>query len=177
MNKELQQKLYDKYPLIFAEKDLPMDQTCMCWGIDCGDGWYELLDALCSELTNLHHNTGLIVKACQVKEKFGTLRFYTNRFVDDKMVKMIDGDWHLVAYRDADGKLIKYTKPQLCDDGRDHGVADGAINMAESMSSITCELCGASRAKLRGGGWLVTWCDECYEKEQAEKRRAGGKVG
>ena len=37
-------KLYEKYPKIFGEKDLPASQTCMCWGISVGDGWYWLID-------------------------------------------------------------------------------------------------------------------------------------
>ncbi len=81
MNKRLQQKLYDKYPSIFVQKDLPMSQTCMCWGITCGNGWYRLLDTLCSNIVNHmkyqppddHLND---VQAVQVKEKFGGLRFY-----------------------------------------------------------------------------------------------------
>ena len=50
MNKENQDKLFEKYPKIFRQKDLSMDQTCMCWGIECGDGWYPILDALCAEI-------------------------------------------------------------------------------------------------------------------------------
>jgi len=34
MKVELQQKLYDKYPLLFTDKDADMRTTCMCWGIE-----------------------------------------------------------------------------------------------------------------------------------------------
>ena len=47
MTQTLQQKLYDKYLKIFGQKDLPMTQTAMCWGINCGDGWYNIIDNLC----------------------------------------------------------------------------------------------------------------------------------
>ena len=47
MKAELQNKLFEKYPKIFGQKDLPMTQTAMCWGIDCGDGWYNIIDTLC----------------------------------------------------------------------------------------------------------------------------------
>jgi len=50
MNKELQNKLYNKYPKIFRQKDLSMQETCMNWGIDCDDGWFNLLDCLCSNI-------------------------------------------------------------------------------------------------------------------------------
>ncbi len=77
MRKELQDKLFEKYPLIFAEKDLDMSVTCMCWGIDTGDGWYDLLDNLCGSLQWWTDENGHPqVVATQVKEKFGGLRFY-----------------------------------------------------------------------------------------------------
>ena len=50
MNQRLQDKLYEKYPKIFGQKDLPMTQTAMCWGIDCGDGWYNIIDTLCCHI-------------------------------------------------------------------------------------------------------------------------------
>ena len=52
MKAELQQKLYENYPEIFKQKDLDMTQTAMCWGIDCGDGWYTLIDELCGNIKN-----------------------------------------------------------------------------------------------------------------------------
>ena len=69
MKQELQERLFKKYPNIFQDKDKPMQQTCMCWGIECGDGWYNIIDNLCSNLSET-------VVASQVKEKFGGLRFY-----------------------------------------------------------------------------------------------------
>lgn len=79
MKTELQQPLFQKYPKIFRQRTLPMDQTCMCWGCECGDGWYDLLDRLCTKIQAYvdEHNIKQ-VEAVQVKEKFGTLRFYIN---------------------------------------------------------------------------------------------------
>ena len=79
MKLELQNKLFDKYPKIFRQKDLPMTQTCLCWGIETGDGWYWLIDNLCSQLQwDTDKNSYPQVEATQVKEKYGTLRFYYN---------------------------------------------------------------------------------------------------
>jgi hypothetical protein len=82
MTKELDEKLVAKYPKIFADRHGNMMETCMCWGFSCGDGWYWLIDNLCSTIqsyldSNKHLNHPQVV-ASQVKEKFGTLRFYTN---------------------------------------------------------------------------------------------------
>jgi hypothetical protein len=35
--------------------------------------------------------------------------------------------------------------------------------MAESMSGVTCEVCG-NVGRQRGGGWIRTLCDEHAEK-------------
>ena len=85
MKKELQNKLFKKYPKLFRQKDLTPQETAMCWGIACGDGWYTLLDELCNNIDNRLRNVNrnrvegekLICEALQVKEKFGGLRFYT----------------------------------------------------------------------------------------------------
>ena len=73
MKQELQNKLYEKYPKIFAQKDLPMSQTSMCYGIECGSGWYNIIDALCENIQNyVDQNRIEQVEATQIKEKFGS---------------------------------------------------------------------------------------------------------
>ena len=97
MNYKLQQSLYDKYPKIFIQKDLPMQTTAMCWGISCGDGWYHLLDNLCGNIQNRLQNINrnkvegekLVCEAVQVKEKFGGLCFYVQGG-DDYIDGLID---------------------------------------------------------------------------------------
>lgn len=77
MKQELQNKLFKKYKKIFRQKDLPKEETCMCWGIDCPDEWYEILDMLCDNIQNYVKTKELIqVEAIQVKSKFGKLCFY-----------------------------------------------------------------------------------------------------
>ena len=78
MKKELQNKLFSKYPKIFSKKDLTMQESCMAQGITCGDGWYNLIDVLCHCLQSHSDRTGNQILAEQVKSKFGGLRFYTN---------------------------------------------------------------------------------------------------
>jgi hypothetical protein len=82
MKKELDEALCAKYPEIFANRHGDMQTTAMCWGFDCGDGWYGLIDHLCGEIQHhLKHNAKPNThqfEASQVKEKYGTLRFYGN---------------------------------------------------------------------------------------------------
>lgn len=151
MREELQKQLYERWPEIFAQKDWSMQQTCMCWGIDCDDGWYNIIDNLCNRIQNHVENENWKIKykkekgelpadapnypqiqAVQVKEKYGGLRFYINHH-DDYL--------------------------------------DGAISMAEAISLDTCEKCG-SPGKPNEEGWIVTLCTPCreeYEKRWAKK--------
>lgn len=112
MSPELDKQLCDKYPKIFANRHGDMRSTCMCWGLECGDGWYDLIDHLCANLQwNTDKNNRLDngfqrypqVVASQVKEKFGELCFYTESSTD---------------------------------------VQDAVIHFAEQLSSSMCEVCG-----------------------------------
>ena len=77
MKQELQQKLTEKYPKIFADCDKTPQESNMAWGMACGDGWYRLIDNLCENLQfQTDRNGDPQVVAAQVKEKFGGLRFY-----------------------------------------------------------------------------------------------------
>ena len=149
MNKDLREKLYKKYPNIFKQKDLDKTQTAMCWGISCGDGWYDLIDDLCGNIQNRVENVNrnlqyklenspktlvptksdpFVCEAVQVKEKFGSLRFYVE-----------GGDDYI----------------------------DGLISMAESISLNTCSECGEKSIKNKTGrGWIYTLCKDCDDKRK-----------
>ena len=78
MDNKKQQELFDRYPLIFQDKDKPITESCMGWGIDVPDEWYDLIDSLCSLIhyyCKFNPDVEQVV-AEQVKEKFGGLRFY-----------------------------------------------------------------------------------------------------
>jgi hypothetical protein len=73
------EELMKNCPILYSQRKLPMTETCMCWGITCGEGWYEPLAKLSVLLESYNHyykRYNLCVQASQVKEKFGTLRFY-----------------------------------------------------------------------------------------------------
>ena len=94
MRQELQDELYAKYPNIFAQKDLPITQSCMGWGINVGDGWYKIIDELCQKIQDHTLEVKRTYKkfnpqASQVKEKFGVLRFYIDG-ADEYIYNLID---------------------------------------------------------------------------------------
>ena len=82
MKQELDTLLCERYPKLMVNRNLPMQETCMCWGFDCGDGWFNILDQLMGNIQhhidwkNKKEEVVAQVTLDQVKEKFGTLRFY-----------------------------------------------------------------------------------------------------
>jgi hypothetical protein len=81
-----------------------MKETLMCRGFEHGHGLYQIIDSLCANIQNhiswQNRQEEKIpqVVAVQVKEKFGTLRFYYNGGDDviDGMVRMAES-WSAVA--------------------------------------------------------------------------------
>ena len=82
MNEKLDELLCQRYPKMMVNREKSMMETCMCWGFECGDGWFNILDQL---MGNIQHHidwknkNGEVVHQVtlnQVKEKFGSLRFY-----------------------------------------------------------------------------------------------------
>ena len=172
MRQELQQKLFDKYPKIFADRTKPKTETCMCWGLEVSDGWYDLIDVLCEALTYTYSTYLQIdeedgkrlgikpyvfpkdgktsyyfnvempqVKASQVKEKFGTLRFYHYLQYDEPFLSLLESK--------------KYPELQKIVD-RFSNYVDGIIHFAEIASGRTCEATGQLGELHSSGGWLKT---------------------
>jgi len=124
MSPDKEKQLFEKYPKIFSN----LKYT------ECGDGWYDLIERLCTILQSEADNAGYSLSeeekeaiqplAAQVKEKFGGLRFY-----------IYGGNERMW----------------------------GAISMAEAMSFKICEDCGVPGHR-QPGGWIRTLCDPCQEK-------------
>jgi len=76
MTPALQSRIFDAAPNLYEQRTWSMQETCMCWGIDTGDGWSDIIMDLSRMLEPYAVSEGL--RAVQVKEKFGTLRFYVD---------------------------------------------------------------------------------------------------
>lgn len=77
MKKELQDKLYLDFPQLFQNTKLSMQESCMYFGCDIGDGWYDIMYRLCQRIMTIPDLPENIAFD-QVKEKFGLIRIYTN---------------------------------------------------------------------------------------------------
>ena|SRR6218665_2500226 len=76
MNDDLTLRLYAEFPDLYRGHAKPPSESAMCWGFECGDGWYPLLRELSEKLTlHLKSRPGLAFEVTQVKSKFGILRY------------------------------------------------------------------------------------------------------
>lgn len=96
MNKKLTEKLWNKYPLLYKDKDASIQHSLIPFGFECGDGWYQIIDDLSAKLEkeiekyiHTYPDDSYPPRAVQVKEKFGTLRFYMGGYVEP-MDELID---------------------------------------------------------------------------------------
>lgn len=77
---EWPQRLRDRFPQLFTE-------PC---SIECFDGWEKLLTNLCQELQDCVVKHNLDCYPSQIKEKYGTLRFYMSTETDE-ISSLIEG--------------------------------------------------------------------------------------
>ncbi len=153
MDKKLEDKLFKKYKSIFQERKNSPKETCMCWGIATGNGWYQMIDNLCAFLMNIQKNhKELKIVASQVKQKWGTLRFYYKILGMPKLLK----DETLEDRQQRMSKLVHYI--------------DGAIDYCFYLSGSTCEDCGAP-ATIQTKGYVSNICEPCNKKRQEEFKK------
>jgi hypothetical protein len=179
MKKELDEALVAKYPKIFKYRHAPMTHTAMCWGFDCGDGWYNILDVLCGNIQQhinhkrderaraLKFNRALKralagdVRALQMFFTFGNktepdkgaVEYSSKAIANAKFREVPVSIPYITAsqVKEKFGGLRFYTNGYT-------DVINGMIRMAESMSYRTCEVCG-SPGRSNHYGWISTLCD------------------
>jgi len=104
MNKANTEYLIKKYPSLYKYYNKGIKTSAMCWGFDCGDGWFDLIDMLSFFITRIDPN----VTALQVKEKWGMLAFYVGP-TEDRVFDLIDryvaASKHVCEICGKDGKL------------------------------------------------------------------------
>jgi len=78
--KDTEKEIMDKYKR-FIHPEKPMTECLMCFGFECGEGWFPILDLAFHEMNKLELPKGFEI--IQVKEKYGTLRIYVNNYTDE----------------------------------------------------------------------------------------------
>ena len=178
MKQELDKKLVDEFPLLYGDRDAPMQSTAMCWGFP-RNGWFDIIWDLSSKLEPL-----------------------IQKFIDDNPNMSCDGcgcvkKSHYGCKTGNPGKCLAiHVDPEseeeppgnylacFCDEYRSphprasqvkekfgglrfymtHGTDEifKLVNEAEALSYKTCEECGKP-GEGRSDGWVHTLCDTCHE--------------
>ena len=143
MDAELQNKLYEKYPQLFSNRTKSPMESCMSFGIECNNGWYELLSSICWRISQHEKNIES-----------------TKRIFEDKPEQIKDElEYYPVKFDQIKEKLgglrVYFT-------GGDDYV-EGVIGMAEEYSYKVCEVCG-NAGKPNRDGWITTLCENCRKK-------------
>lgn len=184
MRKELDELLCSRYPKLFRDRHAPMQQTCMCWGFDCGDGWFDVIDVLCSNIqshidwsrknraNSLKYNRAL--RQAIAGNTTSLVRYFTfglsgpnehtHRSVSESLNKL-----EFREVPEACPQVIveqvkeKYGTLRFYFYGGDDNVI-GMVRLAESMTSRICEVCGCPAKTESRGGWVSTRCDQHKDK-------------
>lgn len=98
----------------------------MAFGIECGDGWFDLLHKMCLDIQALNPHDDF--KFLQIKEKFGTLRVYVISATQDDVYSIID------AAEEASANICE-----------DCGVKDGVTVEGPGWIRALCPECRGKR--------------------------------
>lgn len=138
MNKENSDKLRREFPRLLR-KSVAHPAPLQFRGIEAGDGWYEIIHQLLTEIEAKSVADGISKRkwprVLQIKEKFGILRFYID----------------ISAFKVDDLELVR-----------------NMISTAAAKSAEVCEDCGAP-GKLYNAAWLHVKCAECEAALQKRK--------
>lgn len=90
MNPENTQKLIDIYPPLFQGIDPRMPFAL--FSFECDDGWFDLLKECIEGIKEICERDKLTNQVHQIKEKYGTLRFYLDWYNDgiDKIIRIAE---------------------------------------------------------------------------------------
>ena len=177
MTPELDNKLCNQYPKLFAQRNSSIYESAMAWGLAVDDGWYNIINVLCYSVqsridySRKQRSSAIKYNRALTRALAGDTGGMLRHFSSVKPSPQWAIDFCKKAIDDATYKTVPDAVPQLTvmqvkeKFGTLRFYADGGdtatycmINMAESMSSCTCEQCGAP-GKLRSSGWARTLCD------------------
>ncbi len=173
MEKELELQLQKEFPEFFRGlHNGDPRQTLMCFGLETGDGWYNIVYNACQQIKNVLQKYNVPLDSfvfVQIKEKFGSYRLYFD------WQQGIEYTW----WETISNKLLKiptfilkhFRIYKWWNFHRVYNKVDKIIRDAEMQSGRTCEDCGAPSVEdknYRDGGWIVTLCqkhlDEYYSR-------------
>ena len=161
MRIELEEQLQLDFPFMQQNRVENERNTYRRWGCQCGDGWYDLIHELCQSIAERYYHYGKTVDivVTQIKQKFGTLRFYYGYENAPCPINAFDFpnarlSLRLIPDSDTDEQTNQLRKD----------IAQIVRNF-EKESSTICESCGNSYEITMDRPWNRTLWDTCNHNE------------
>jgi hypothetical protein len=153
MNEKNTQTLFRDFPALYRDAG----KDCM-HGIGCGDGWFALVYRLSAAIEAEAKKQGFDPQsedwpcALQVKEKFGTLRFY----VSAPAANSGEGGSFGLEGRGA----VMSLRPIAA-----NGPIRALVSAVEKESGSICEICGKPGTLGHDGGWWRVRCETKHKED------------
>ena len=163
MKQEYDDYLCQKFPELYAERSKTIYDSCMGQGFCVGDGWYPIILGLSIAIQNhIDHSKKVrkeILAWNKMVDEGNKPPWWGDRIDDPKKKKVPKKVRQTVVgqVKEKFGTLRFYA--DNCDN-----TIDAMIRLAETMSEVICEDCGAP-GTLGGQGWLRTQCQSCRDKQ------------
>jgi hypothetical protein len=177
MKKELDEALCKKYPKIFRHRHTSVKYSCMGWGLEVGDGWYDIIDNACS-LIQWHIDESRKTRARYLKRKRAIVKSTIDNL--EPLIKYLsNGDDHTTWAIESASVIFcqiheeKLACPQVTalqvkekygtlrfyiNGGDDY--TNGIIDFVERMSGKICDVCGDKAVMRNNHGWYSTRCEK-----------------
>lgn len=191
MKDELEDQLLRKYPRIFRDRYAPITRSLMAFGLEVGDGWYNIIEVLCSQIqghiTWQRNSRARVLRYNRALDRGlrGDLRGLRHHYSSGGWSEPYVSNKVEEALQKAEFREVPDAAPQViaqqvkekfaglrfyCYGGDEH--TRGLVAMAEAMSYRTCEVCGAP-GRVYHDGWHTTLC-ETHAREQGRGQNEDG---
>jgi hypothetical protein len=170
MSPELDAKLCSDYPEIFQDRYADPGTTALCWGFECGDGWYPLIDQLCRNLTAdaraLYKDIAHLEKQLEITDRSSwqpwQLEYYTNENLEQRrqlLAEALKKVPRAVQVKEKFAGLRFYVHSATPEQYQ-------LIEFAEALSYRICECCGSMKdTRAYRMGWWKTLCPDHAQKQ------------
>ena len=135
-----QEEIFERFPKMFSQKDLSIQESCMAWGLSHGRGWNPLIVELCEEI-EAHYKelleTGIKVVSIEEDPPEG---LEEDQYTYEVEFAQVKSKWYQlrVYYIGGDSRVSEL------------------IQKAEEKSLVICEGCGGDFPEQG-----MSWCHPC----------------
>jgi hypothetical protein len=96
-------RIFERFPKLFRQATLSMQESCMYWGLEIPDCWIPLVERLAEQINKIAPDC---VEFSDVKEKWKELRIYVD-FVGECDKETINKVCSLIDKTEAEAGILK----------------------------------------------------------------------